>query len=57
LHIKLEERIVNKTELIANVAESAGISKAAADRAFLGFLEAVTDSLQNGDNVTLAPTL
>ena len=44
---------MNKTELIANMAESAGISKAAADRALLGFLEAVTDSLQKGEKVTL----
>lgn len=44
---------MNKTELIANMAESAGISKAAADRALLGFLEAVTDGLQNGERVTL----
>ena len=44
---------MNKTELIANMAESAGISKVAADRALLGFLEAVTDNLQNGERVTL----
>ena len=44
---------MNKTELIANMAEYAGISKAAADRALLGFLETVTDSLQNGERVTL----
>ena len=44
---------MNKTELIAAIAESANISKAAADRALLGFLEAVTDSLQKGENVTL----
>ena len=36
---------MNKTELIANMADVADISKAAADRALLGFLEAVTDSL------------
>ena len=44
---------MNKTELIANMAEAAGISKAAADRALLGFLEAVTDSLQKSKSVTL----
>jgi len=44
---------MNKTELIAAIAESADISKAAADRALLGFLEAVTDSLQQSENVTL----
>ncbi|MEA3547951.1 MAG: HU family DNA-binding protein [Thermodesulfobacteriota bacterium] len=44
---------MNKTELVAAIAESADISKAAAGRALLGFLEAVTDSLQQGENVTL----
>jgi len=44
---------MNKAELINNMAEAADISKAAADRALLGFLKAVTDSLQKGDNVTL----
>ena len=44
---------MNKTELIAAMAESAGITKAAADKALLGMLEAVTDSLQKGENVTL----
>jgi nucleoid DNA-binding protein len=36
---------MNKTELIANMAEAAEISKAAAERVLLGFLEAVTESL------------
>ncbi len=44
---------MNKTELIAAMAESADISKSAADKALLGMLEAVTDSLQKGENVTL----
>lgn len=44
---------MNKTELIAAIAESADISKAAADRALLGCLEAVSDSLGKGENVTL----
>ena len=44
---------MNKTELIAAIAEAADISKAAADKALLGMLEAVTDSLQKGENVTL----
>lgn len=44
---------MNKTELIANMAEAADISKAAADRALLGFFEAITDSLKKGENVTL----
>lgn len=44
---------MNKAELIANVAEAADISKAAAGKALMGFQEAVTDSLQKGENVTL----
>ena len=44
---------MNKTELIAAIAESAGISKAAADRSLQGMLEAVTNALADGDSVTL----
>lgn len=44
---------MNKTELIATMAKTADISKAAADRALLAFLEAVTNSLQKGEKVTL----
>ena len=44
---------MNKTELIAAMAESADIGKSAADKALVGCLEAVTDSLQKGENVTL----
>jgi DNA-binding protein HU-beta len=44
---------MNKTELIAAMAEAADISKAAADKALLGCLDAITDSLQKGENVTL----
>lgn len=35
------------------MAEAADISKASADKALLGMLEAVTDTLQKGENVTL----
>jgi len=44
---------MNKTELIAAIAESAGLSKAAADRSLQGMLEAVTNALADGDSVTL----
>ncbi len=44
---------MNKTELVAAIAEAADITKAAADKTLQGFLEAVTDSLQKGDNVTM----
>jgi DNA-binding protein HU-beta len=35
------------------MATSADISKAAADRALLGMLEEITDTLQKGETVTL----
>ncbi len=44
---------MKKAELVANMAEVADISKAAADRALAGCLEAITDSLQQGESVTL----
>ena len=44
---------MNKSELISTMAESADISKAAADRALLGCLEAITDTFQKGEKVTL----
>ena len=44
---------MNKTELVAAMAEAADISKSAADKALLGCLEAITGSLQKGENVTL----
>ncbi|MBI5558477.1 MAG: HU family DNA-binding protein [Deltaproteobacteria bacterium] len=44
---------MNKAELITQIAESAQITKAAADKALVGFLDAVTDSLAKEDNVTL----
>ena len=44
---------MNKTELIAAIADSADISKAAADRTLQGILEAVTNSLSKGESVTL----
>lgn len=44
---------MNKATLIGSMAETAEISKAAAGRALVGFLEAVTGSLQKGESVTL----
>ncbi len=44
---------MNKTELINKIAESANITKAAADKALVGMLEGITDSLQKGESVTL----
>lgn len=44
---------MNKTELIASVAEKAAISKKDADKAITAFIESVTDALKAGDKVQL----
>ncbi len=44
---------MNKSELIDAIAEGADISKAAAGRALDATLDAVTDALKKGDQVTL----
>jgi DNA-binding protein HU-beta len=44
---------VNKNELIAQVADSAGLSKADATRAVDGVFDVITHSLQGGDEVRL----
>jgi DNA-binding protein HU-beta len=44
---------VNKSDLIEAIAQAADISKAAAERALDGTVEAITSSLQKGDMVTL----
>ena len=44
---------MNKSELVDHVAESADISKAAATRAVESALEAITQSLNNGESVAL----
>ena len=44
---------MNKTELIAAVADSADLSKAAAGKAVDATFAAITDALKKGDQVTL----
>lgn len=44
---------MNKSELVDNMASSAGISKAAAEKALTGLLESITNALSGGDKVTL----
>ncbi len=44
---------MNKSELVAAMAESADISKAAAEKALTGFMDAVTDTLQKGEKISL----
>ena len=45
--------LVNKSELIDRIAESADISKAAAGRALEAALAGITDSLKNAETVSL----
>lgn len=44
---------MTKAELIDAVAKSAGLTKAAAEKAVGGVLSAVTDALKKGDRITL----
>ncbi len=44
---------MNKSELVDAIAAKAEISKSAAGRALNAFMESVTDTLSNGDNVFL----
>lgn len=44
---------MNKSELIDVIAEEADLSKASAGRALDAMLDAVTNSMKNGDTVTL----
>ena len=44
---------MNKNELVARVADSAGLTKASAAKAVDGVIEAVTDALRRGDDVRL----
>ncbi|MBR6548296.1 MAG: HU family DNA-binding protein [Clostridia bacterium] len=44
---------MNKTELVAAVAEKAGISKKDADKAVAAVIEAITEELVKGEKVQL----
>lgn len=44
---------MTKAELVAAMAGSAGISKASAEKALKGFIDAVTKSLKKGSKVAL----
>jgi DNA-binding protein HU-beta len=47
------DEIVNKTQLVDKIAESADISKASAGRALDAFIDAVSGTLKDGDQVAL----
>lgn len=44
---------MNKSELIDAIAAKSNLTKASAAKALEGFVEAVTESLKNGDQVTI----
>ncbi len=44
---------MNKTELVASMADKAGISKKDAEKALSAFLDTVTDELKKGEKVQL----
>lgn len=44
---------MNKTELVAAVAEKAGLSKKDAEKAVVAFIDSVVDTLKAGDKVQL----
>ena len=44
---------MNKSELIESVASNSGLSKADAQRAVEAVVHSITDSLRNGDQVTI----
>ena len=44
---------MNKTELIAEIAEKAGLSKKDSEAAVKAFIDAVSESLKKGDKVQL----
>ena len=44
---------MNKSELVATVADKSGLSKADATRAVDGTIEAIEDALRAGDSVSL----
>ena len=49
----LKNHIMNKAELIAKVADDAGVTKTQANAALDSFVEAVTKTLKGGGKVTL----
>ena len=44
---------MNKSELVEEMANASGVSKASAEKALNGMLDAITSALSKGDKVTL----
>ena len=48
-----EATIVNKTELVANVADKSGLTKKDAEKAVIAVFESIENALKEGDKVQL----
>jgi DNA-binding protein HU-beta len=48
-----EEAIMTKADLVSKIADDAGVTKATAEKALNGFMDAVIGALAKGDKVTL----
>lgn len=51
--LKIKKHTMNKAELIAKLADDAGVTKTQANAALDSFIEAVTKTLKGGGKVTL----
>ena len=51
--MQVEEKLMNKAELVAVIAEKAGISKKDAEAALKAFTETVSEELAKGEKITL----
>ncbi len=49
----IKENVMNKSELIAKIAEKSGLNQKDAGKALDGLTQAVSDALANGEDVTL----
>ena len=50
---KTKERKMNKSDLVAAIADSSGLTKADADRALAATTGAISDALASGDKVSI----
>ena len=44
---------MNKSELVASMADKSGLTKADSERAYKAFVETVTETLASGDSISL----
>ena len=53
IHKKTKERKMNKSDLVAAIADGSGLTKADADRALAATTGAISDALASGDKVSI----